>query len=194
MTRPALPEAIEHYVLFDTAIGTCGIAWSASGVRRLQLPERDRAATEQRLSAGLTLAWRPPAPEQVARTIVALQRYFEGHSIDLSRVALDLSRVSPFHRRVYQAARRIAWGQTTSYGRLAREAGGLGAARAVGQAMARNPVPIIVPCHRVVATGGKAGGFSAYGGVVTKERLLALEGVHLGTKAPRLPLGTQERP
>jgi methylated-DNA-[protein]-cysteine S-methyltransferase len=177
-----------HWVLFDTAIGTCGLAWSNAGVRRLQLPEPDRNATERRLIAG-TGATRPErVPEEIADAIGLLQQYFEGNAADLGDVALDLDRTSPFHRRIYAATRTIGWGRTASYGDLARQVGSPGAARAVGQAMARNPVPIIVPCHRVLASGGKVGGFSAYGGVVTKERLLALEGVGPASSAPRLPL------
>jgi methylated-DNA-[protein]-cysteine S-methyltransferase len=102
-------------------------------------------------------------------------------------VALDLTGVSPFHAQVYDAARAIAWGQTASYGELARRVGAPGAARAVGQAMGRNPVPIIIPCHRVLASGHKLGGFSAFGGAGTKQRLLALEGVSLGGDQPCLP-------
>ena len=109
-----------------------------------------------------------------------LERYFAGERIDFASVALDLGGVGPFHRAIYDATRSLGWGQTATYGDLARQAGSPGAARAVGQAMGHNPVPIIIPCHRVLAAGRKIGGFSAYGGALTKERLLALEGVHLG--------------
>jgi methylated-DNA-[protein]-cysteine S-methyltransferase len=168
-------------------MGACGIAWSERGITRLQLPERTEAATERRLMArsadsGLGV---PPAPIQEA--IAMLERYFAGERIDFAPVALDLRGVGPFHRKIYDATRALGWGQTASYGDLAREAGSPGAARAVGQAMGHNPVPIIIPCHRVLAAGRRIGGFSAFGGAVTKERLLALEGVHLGSGTPLLP-------
>jgi methylated-DNA-[protein]-cysteine S-methyltransferase len=180
--------ASERYTLFETAIGVCGVAWTDRGLSRLQLPERDRQATERRLTAGSTVTWAHPMPEQVARAIGSLQAYFEGRAVDLSDVDLDLSCAAPFHRKVYAATRTVGRGRTTTYGDLASLVGAPGAARAVGQAMARNPVPIIVPCHRVLASGGKVGGFSAYGGTITKQRLLALEGIDLRTAAPRLPL------
>ncbi len=110
-----------------------------------------------------------------------------GERIDFSGIALDLAGVGPFHRSIYEALCRVGWGETTTYGALARQAGDVGASRAVGQAMGRNPIPIIIPCHRVLASGGKPGGFSAFGGAVTKQRLLALEGVHLDGGAPLLP-------
>lgn len=182
------PSTVGRYVLFDTAFGACGMAWSGKGLTRLHLPERDRAATEQRLRAGSAAARSGQTPESVTRAIVALRRYFAGRAIDLSDIDLDLGGVSAFHGRVYAAARGVAWGQTATYGMLARRVGAPGAARAVGQAMARNPLPIIIPCHRVVAGSGNVGGFSAFGGAVTKERLLALEGVHLTSPAPLLAL------
>lgn len=183
------PNAVtERYTVFETALGSCGLAWSATGVTRLQLPERNRRATEERLRSGSAMVRAQVAPRAIARLIEALQSYFEGHAVDLRGVELDLDRASPFHRKVYEAARGIDWGRTSSYGRLASEVGAPGAARAVGQAMARNPVPIIIPCHRVLASGARMGGFSAYGGTLTKKRLLALEGIDLDGEAPRLPL------
>jgi len=175
----------EHYCLFDTAIGACGIAWSERGVTRLQLPEADRTATEKRVRArspGVTPAEPPVA---VAEAIAALQRYLNGERTDFSSVALDLARASPFDRKIYDAARTVPWGETASYGELAAKAGVPGEAREAGQSLSRNPVAIIVPCHRVLKSGGKPGGFSAYGGVLTKERLLALENVEL--RPPVLP-------
>jgi methylated-DNA-[protein]-cysteine S-methyltransferase len=104
--------------------------------------------------------------------------------------------VTPFSVRVYEAARRVPPGCTVSYGELARAAGSPGAARAVGRAMATNPFPIVIPCHRVLASGGKAGGFSAYGGVATKDRLLAIEKapVRLARAAPHATVGTRRDP
>jgi methylated-DNA-[protein]-cysteine S-methyltransferase len=177
----------EHYCLFDTAIGLCAIAWSEHGITALQLPEASRTATERRLKrkrpAAAAAAAEPPA--EIARLIAEIQHYSAGASVDFSAVELDLAAVEPFARKVYDAARAIGWGRTVTYGELAREAGFPGEARGVGEALSHNPVAIIIPCHRIVASGQKLGGFSAYGGATAKERLLALEDVQLGT--PFLP-------
>ena len=175
------------YCLFDTAFGHVGLAWSEGGITRLQLPEKTAAATERRLltRAGAGIPANPPPHAQ--RVMAEVLRYFEGDRVDFASAMLDLSTTSAFHQEIYTAARRIAWGDTTTYGGLAKAAGYPDAARAVGQAMGSNPVPVIIPCHRVQASGGKSGGFSAYGGAVTKDKMLALEGVCLGTGAPRLP-------
>lgn len=167
----------ELHCLFDTAIGHCGVAWSTRGVTRVQFPEADRSATERRLRNGIGGPVPGEPPPEVDEAIDRIRRYLAGDAIDFALVALDLTGVGAFHRKVYDAARRIGWGQTTTYGELARQAGAPGAARAVGQALGRNPVPIVVPCHRILASGGRVGGFSAFGGAATKERLLALEGV-----------------
>jgi methylated-DNA-[protein]-cysteine S-methyltransferase len=175
-----------HHCLFDTAIGTCGIGWSEYGVVSLQLPERDRAATERRLRAKSQQSSPGAPPEPIQRAIADIQRYLTGSPVDFTSVALDLESVNTFNRVIYELLRTVGWGQTTSYGALARQAGSPDAARAVGAAMGANPVPIIIPCHRVLAKGKQIGGFSAYGGTITKERLLAIEGV--GPDAPLLPL------
>lgn len=166
------------YALFDTAFGPCGIAWSDDGLTRLQLPERTDSDTEARIRAASGAAKaRPPA---AVRAIVDdMRRYFSGEAVDFAATVLDLSTVSAFIRSVYGTARDIPWGTTTTYGDLAKRAGAPGAARVIGQAMAKNPVPIVIPCHRVLASGGKLGGFSAFGGVVQKERLLTLERTRL---------------
>ena len=176
-----------HYCLFDTAIGPCGVAWSADGLTHLQLPESDRAAAERRLakSSGRDAPDDPPDP--VAQAIAALKDYFAGKPVDFSSIALDLAGIAPFNRKVYEAARQIGFGRTASYGELAHRLDAPGAARAVGQALGQNPLPVIIPCHRVLASGKKIGGFSAFGGASTKQRLLALEGVRVGEEAPRLP-------
>jgi methylated-DNA-[protein]-cysteine S-methyltransferase len=186
MRTPTEADSAQRYCLFDTGLGTLGVAWSARGLTRLQLPESSRAATERRLR-GLSPDSAPGEPSSsVGQAIAAIERYLAGASVDFAQVPLDLAGVGDFHRRIYDAARRIGWGETATYGELARRVGSPGAARAVGQAMGRNPIPIIIPCHRVLASGRKIGGFSAFGGAATKERLLALEGVHLGG-APLLP-------
>ena len=166
----------QHYCLFDTAIGPCGIAWNERGLTRLRLPESSPTTTEKRLRAtlGSPAPATPPLPIEAA--IAELQRYFAGARIEFGSIVLDLPDVDAFHRQVYEAARSVAWGQTTTYGELARQAGAPQEAREVGQALGHNPCPIVVPCHRVLAAGNKPGGFSANGGVVTKLKMLAIEG------------------
>jgi methylated-DNA-[protein]-cysteine S-methyltransferase len=187
MTEQTAIATQEHHHLFGTRLGACGVAWSERGVTRLQLPERNPSATERRLRGRPADSGAGKPPAAVRQAIAMLERYFAGERVDFASVALDLRGVGPFHRKIYDATRSLGWGETASYGDLARQAGSPGAARAVGQAMGHNPVPIIIPCHRVLAAGRKIGGFSAYGGAVTKERLLALEGVHLGDGTPMLP-------
>jgi len=164
------------YTLFGTAVGTCGIAWGNDGIVAVQLPEASEPATAARLLRAHRAAdRRRPGPEQrrIIDDIVAL---LTGARPDLRHIRLDLTRVPAFHRRVFGVVRDIPPGQTRSYGEVAALCGQRHAARAVGQAMARNPFPLIVPCHRVLAAGGRSGGFSAPGGVTTKLRLLAIEG------------------
>jgi methylated-DNA-[protein]-cysteine S-methyltransferase len=167
--------------LFDTALGWCGIAWSERGVLGLQLPEGDPARTRERLRRrhGLTSDFESPVPVQ--RAIEGIQRLLRGERVDLSSVPLDLESVLPLHRRVYDVARTIPAGATLTYCDIASRLGDPLLARAVGQALARNPIAIIVPCHRVLAAGGRSGGFSAGGGVRTKLRLLAIEGARPAT-------------
>ena len=117
-------------------------------------------------------------PADVAAVVEAAKRYFDGEETDFSQVQLDLAGQDGFFAQIYDALRRVGWGRTTTYGALAKEVGaGREAARDVGEAMARNPTPLIIPCHRVLAAGGKVGGFSAPGGSKTKARMLELEGV-----------------
>ena len=173
-----------RYCIFETAIGHCGVAWNARGLTRLQLPEGDRSATEKRLAARSTGVRSDDPPPLIARLVDDIRRYALGTKVDFASAILDLTGTDDVCRSVYDAARALGWGQTATYGEIA---GSLGMAdpRDVGQALSRNPIPIIIPCHRVVASGGKLGGFSAYGDTLTKERLLALEGV--GADMPRLP-------
>jgi methylated-DNA-[protein]-cysteine S-methyltransferase len=182
-------DEMQSYCLFDTAIGSCGIAWSAQGLTRLQLPELDRSATEKRLRATAANHRSHDPPPAVAQVIADIRRYLAGERVDFSTVAIDLSGVDLFRCSVYQAARSGGWGRTSTYGELARQAGHPGAAREVGQAMARNPIVIIIPCHRILAAGNRLGGFSAYQGTFAKERLLALEGTSTG----QLPLMSPAR-
>jgi methylated-DNA-[protein]-cysteine S-methyltransferase len=174
-----------HYRIFETEAGFCGIAWNEVGITRFQLPTRSAEATERLLRRRLAGAEPGEPPPPVAEAIAAARRYFAGEEVDFSRFALDLGEQAPFFARVYAAARRIGWGRTTTYGTLAKELGaGPEAARDVGRAMAQNPVALIIPCHRVLAAGGRVGGFSAPGGAATKRHMLTLEGVDLAPPAP----------
>jgi methylated-DNA-[protein]-cysteine S-methyltransferase len=174
-----------HYAVFETAAGFCAIAWNGTGIVRFQLPTRSAEATERALSRRVPGALSALPPTEISAVIVAAQRYFAGEKIDFSDVRVDLARQDEFFRRIYTALRRVGYGQTTTYGALAKELGaGPEAARDVGQAMASNPVPLIIPCHRVLAAGGKVGGFSAPGGTSAKVRMLELEGVHVGPPEP----------
>lgn len=163
------------YALFDTAIGPCGIAWGERGVVGVQLPEHTAARTRARVLARFGDAGEAEPPPAVRRAIDGIVGLLRGEASDLSGVALDMEGVPAFHRRVYEVARAIAPGATASYGELAARLGSPGSARAVGQALGRNPFAVMVPCHRVLAAGAKPGGFSAPGGVTTKMRMLALE-------------------
>ena len=169
-----------NYAMFQTALGTCGLGWSELGVVCLQLPAADPLDTQRRLARRPGAAMHTP-PSAMARLITMLQAYMDGEATDFAAVTVDLGQADALCRQVYMAARAIPWGQTLSYGELAACLGLPGAAREVGQALARNAVPIIIPCHRIVGSGGKLGGFSAPGGPDTKRRLLELEGVRPGT-------------
>jgi methylated-DNA-[protein]-cysteine S-methyltransferase len=177
-----------HHQVFDTAIGPCGVAWIARGLIAVQLPEKDVATTERRLAVKAASAGAGEPPATIAAVVADIRRYLAGEPVDFAAVAVDLSGVDPYRRRLYETMRSLAWGETTTYGELARRLGSTDweGARDVGEAMGRNPVPVVIPCHRVLAAGGKLGGFSAHGGAATKARLLALEGVHLDG-GPRLP-------
>jgi methylated-DNA-[protein]-cysteine S-methyltransferase len=168
------------FALFDTAIGACGIAWGDAGLRGLHLPgadaERTRAGLRRRHPGGVEAD--PPVPVRVM--IGAIVSLLNDGSADLTWIPLDMARVPPFHRLVYECARTIAPGHTLTYGELAQRLGDPTAARAVGQALGANPFAIIVPCHRVLAAGGRSGGFSAPGGVDTKRRLLEIEHARIG--------------
>ena len=169
------------YTLFETALGTCGLGWSELGVNCLQLPGTDARDTERRVLRHTHAAMHTP-PAAMVDVITALQAYMRGVTTDFAGVVVDPGRSDPFCRRVYLATRAIAWGETLTYGELAARLGmGGGGAREVGQALGRNAVPIIIPCHRILGSGGKLGGFSAPGGPDTKRRLLELEGVRAGT-------------
>ena len=180
MTRP-----VPRYRLFETAHGVAAIAWHTCGIINFRLPAPSPEATERAVLRRLPNAITDEPPPEVAATIAAARRYFDGEKMDFSGVAVDLGAQQPFFEKIYDVVRRLGWGQTTTYGAVARELGaGPEAARDVGQAMASNPIPLIIPCHRVLAAGGKVGGFSAPGGSTSKLKMLAIEGVDLSPPEP----------
>ena len=178
-------QTVHQYLIFETAGGFCGIAWSSIGITRFQLPTRSPEATTRILLRRLPGAEAGTPTPSVSEAIATVKRYFEGEETDFSGVRIDLGEQDAFFKQIYAAARRVGWGRTTTYGALAKEIdAGPEAARDVGQAMAKNPVPLIIPCHRVLAAGGKVGGFSAPGGSAAKIRMLELEGVHVAPAQP----------
>jgi methylated-DNA-[protein]-cysteine S-methyltransferase len=186
-----MTDAARHH-LFDTALGPCGVAWNARGLVGVQLPESDHGATELRLAVKCRSTSAHEVPPWVQSLVCDIQRYMAGHPIDFSMITVDLGGVDDFRQRLYAALREIGFGRTVTYGELARQLGSTGweGARDVGEAMGKNPMPVVIPCHRVLAAGNKPGGFSAYGGVATKQKLLALEGVSFDkpdNAPPRLP-------
>jgi methylated-DNA-[protein]-cysteine S-methyltransferase len=172
-----MTDAQNQFTVFDTAAGWCGIGWNGRGIVRFHLPEKTQAAAERAMQRKLGGAHSAEPTEAVTEAIAAARRYFAGEAVEFDRLTLDLDGQEPFFRQIYEALRRVGWGRTTTYGTLAKELGaGPEAARDVGQAMAKNPVPLIIPCHRVLAAGGRIGGFSAPGGAASKQRMLELEG------------------
>jgi methylated-DNA-[protein]-cysteine S-methyltransferase len=166
----------QSFAIFETAIGACGIVWTARGVRGVQLPEKDKAATRARLRRRHPTATEAAPPADVQHAIDGIVALLCGEKRDLTDVAIDDDGQAEFNKRVYAVARQIPPGQTMTYGEIAERLGDKTLARAVGQAMGENPTPVVMPCHRVLAAGGKSGGFSAPGGVVTKLQLLSIEG------------------
>ena len=156
-------------LIFDTALGRCGIRWSDVGITGVLLPS---AAT----SGPLPLPDPAAVPAEVRDAIEGIRAVLEGERRDLRDIRLDERDIDPFRRRVYAATRAVQPGTIATYGQVARAIGEPDAARDVGAALARNPTPVIVPCHRVVAANGALHGFSAPGGLATKRRMLELEG------------------
>jgi methylated-DNA-[protein]-cysteine S-methyltransferase len=163
------------FTLFDTPLGRCGIAWGPRGIVAVQLPEARESETRAKLIERKDDAQEALPPPAVQRAIDGIAALLRGNAGDLASIPLDMSGIPPFHRRVYETVRTIPPGASLSYGEVAAKAEAQGAARAVGQAMRRNPFSILVPCHRVFAAGGKIGGYSANGGIATKLKLLSLE-------------------
>jgi methylated-DNA-[protein]-cysteine S-methyltransferase len=162
------------------------VAWSGGKIISIQLPE----PTEQELLAHLRrkipnplLQWRENPPAFVQALAQEIQAHLAGQPRRFSLENLALGELPPFFRKVYECAHRIPSGKTCTYGELARRAGSPKAVRAVGQAMARNPFPLVVPCHRVIGSGQALVGFSAHGGLTTKARLLELEAISHADRA-----------
>ena len=166
----------QNFAIFDTAIGRCGIAWATRGINSVQLPMGDENKTRARIHQRHGDLAEAAPPTEVRRAIEGIVELLAGKPNDLADVVLDLDGVPEFNRGVYDIARTIPPGKTMTYGDIAKRLGGVELSRDVGQALGRNPCPIVVPCHRVLAAGGKPGGFSANGGVVTKLKMLAIEG------------------
>lgn len=175
----------QHYQIFESANGFCGIGWGVDGISRFQLPSDNFAETERLMHRRMPEATAVEPPAEIIKAIVQAKAYFAGGAMDFTGLDLDLSGQGEVFQRIYAATRRLAWGTTTTYGALAQELE-LGAAGAwtIGQAMAKNPIPLIIPCHRVLAVGRKIGGFSAPGGAVSKLRMLELEGIQLPDTTP----------
>lgn len=168
-----------RYALFDTALGICAIAWAERGVVRTFLPEPSAVQARARLLRRLPDAEEAEPPDAVRRALDGIRRLMAGEPVDLTWVSLDDDGVPELDRRVYTLARTIEPGSTLTYGDIARRLGDVALSRKVGEALGRNPFPIVVPCHRVLAAGGRTGGFSARGGAETKMLLLRVEGAVL---------------
>ena len=182
-----MTTAPHSYHVFETAHGFCAIAWTDNGVTHFQLPSTSADQTARNLLRRVPDAVAQAPTAKIADIVAAVRRYYEGEAIDFSHVPVDLGALNEFSRRIYLRLRDVAYGEITTYGALAKDLGieDWEGARDVGQAMGKNPVPLIIPCHRVLAAGNKIGGFSAPGGAETKARMLELEGVRLGPEPPK---------
>jgi methylated-DNA-[protein]-cysteine S-methyltransferase len=173
------------YHVFDTAIGWAGIAWGPGGLTGAHLPERAPRIVRVSIAQRHPEATPEPVPPEYVGVVESIRALMRGEKADLSTAPLDIARVPEFHARVYAITRAIPPGETLTYGDVAIQLGDKLLAQQVGAALGKNPWPIIVPCHRVTAAGGKLGGFSAPGRTEAKQRMLALEGVFVGNQ-PRL--------
>lgn len=164
------------FTLFDTPIGTCSLVWRDDRIVGLRLPEASPAAIRNRIKRRWPDAEEHVPPPDIQAVIDRVLALLAGERIDLSDVPLDFGESPEFHQRAYAVARTVPPGQTITYGEIARRLGVPQESREVGQAMGRNPIAIIMPCHRVLGADGKMGGFSATGGVAIKRRILEIEG------------------
>jgi len=170
------PQRTVYYCSLPTPIGRVLVAANDAGLVRVSFRRTEPAFVAE---LRRQLAAEPVrSAAQTADIVRQLRAYFAGerHTFD---VQVDLSQLTPFHRRVLLAAAEVPAGQVVSYGEIARRIGQPRGSRAVGQALGRNPVPIVIPCHRVIAAGGRLGGYG--GGPGIKRKLLRLEGAHVAT-------------
>ncbi|HEU5017115.1 MAG TPA: methylated-DNA--[protein]-cysteine S-methyltransferase [Pseudolabrys sp.] len=186
---------VRNFALFDTAIGVCGVVWTARGIAGVQLPQSSKAATRARLLRRFSNAAEAQPSADVRRAIDGMVALLAGEPRDLAGVLIDEDDIPEFNRRVYAIARTVPPGATITYGEIARRLGDPLLARDVGRAMGENPTPLVMPCHRVLAAGGKPGGFSAAGGAVTKLQLLTIENAQPNgpTLFDRLPFAAAPR-
>ena len=164
------------YTIFDTAIGRCGIAWGQSGIVGVQLPEAREIETRKRLFERYPNARETRPEPNVGAAIEGIAALLRGESGDFPLVTLDMGGIHAFDQRVYQITQRIPRGETMTYNEVAAKLGASGAVRSVAQAIARNPFVIIVPCHRVLEAGNYADKMSPHAGLISKRRLLSIEG------------------
>jgi methylated-DNA-[protein]-cysteine S-methyltransferase len=185
----------QNFAFFDTAIGCCGIAWNARGLIGVQLPHADETATRRRMRQRYPKGQEAPPSADVQQAIDGIVALLRGEARDLTGIVIDNSDTPAFNAQVYAITRTVPPGATITYGEIAERLGDKTLAREVGQALGQNPCPVVMPCHRVLAAGGKPGGFSASGGVVTKLKLLSIEGAQPGgpTLFESLPLAARGR-
>src|SRR5471032_65998 len=164
-----------RYCLFDTPLGTCAIAWTGAGICGTSLPEGSVPQTRARILRRHATAVESLPTAAITDVINDIVRLLSGEPLDLSHIALDESGIPELNRRVYAITRAIPPSSTRTYGDIAKELGDPMLAQQVGQALGHNPIPIITPCHRVLAANGKMGGFTAPGGTDTKRRMLLIE-------------------
>jgi methylated-DNA-[protein]-cysteine S-methyltransferase len=185
---------MSNYTVFETTIGWAGIAWGEQGLIGAHLPERDPAIVRKSFARRFPEAAEATPSPEMEKVIEGVRALMRGEKPDLSVARIDLTRVPEFNAKVYEIARRIPAGETLTYGEIATRLGDRLLARDVGAALGKNPWPIIVPCHRVTAAGGKLGGFSARGGAMTKLKLLEIEGAAAAAAAHAKPPRKAEPP
>jgi methylated-DNA-[protein]-cysteine S-methyltransferase len=183
-----------RFAAFETPLGLCAIAWRGDVIVGTALPAPKGQATLHHLQRRFPESEEAAVSEQVRKIIQRIVALLSGEPQDLSSIPVAFDEASEFERRVYAAASAIPVGETRTYGQIAASVGEPGAARAVGRALGRNPVPIIVPCHRVLAADGRTGGFSAPGGVSTKMKLLEIERARTADQPSLFDLSWAARP
>lgn len=163
--------------IFNTEIGFCSVIWSKKEVEELLLPESNLKQMKQKLKQkSVMIVEAIEAPLEIKKLVRKIQRHMQGDLQDFSQVLLTKN-FSPFQAKVYQEVRKIPPGVVLSYKDVGMKMGGTKAYRAIGTALGKNPIPILIPCHRVVGSNAKIGGFSAPGGLTTKKKLLKIEGI-----------------